>query len=88
MSGAAGAPSTQAAERTLLAHVRTAVALVLTCAIVARAALDVRPAAAPVCLVVAVAAVVTLRTRPPLSHLVLTVAVVALAAVGVLTAVR
>ncbi|MBS4103218.1 DUF202 domain-containing protein [Tsukamurella paurometabola] len=82
------APSTQAAERTLLARVRTAVAVVLTSAIVARAALDVRPAAALVCLAVAVAAVVTVRIRPPLSALVLTVAVVALAAVGVLTAVR
>ncbi|RDH10693.1 DUF202 domain-containing protein, partial [Tsukamurella pulmonis] len=55
------APSTLAAERTWLARVRTAVALVLTCAIVARAALEARPAAALVCLVVAVAAVATLR---------------------------
>ena len=58
-----GAPSTQALERTLLARVRTAVALILTCAIVARGALDVRPAAALVCFVVAVAAVATRTTR-------------------------
>lgn len=86
MSG--GAPSTQAAERTLLARVRTAVALVLTCAIVARATLEVRPAAALVCLIAAVAGVVVLRSRPPVSHLVLAIAVAALAAVGVATAVQ
>ncbi|CAM3394143.1 hypothetical protein [Tsukamurella hominis] len=74
------APSTQAAERTWLARVRTAVALVLTCAIVARA-VPTLPAATT-CLVVSVAAVVTLRTRPPLSHLVLAGGVVALAVVG------
>lgn len=74
-------PSTQAAERTLLARVRTAVALVLTCAIVARATAPSAPAAIT-CLAVAVAAVVTLRTRPPVSHLVLAGCVVALAMVG------
>lgn len=75
-------PSTQAVERTLLARVRTAVALVLTCAIVARA-VPGSPAAS-VCLAVAVAAVVTLLTRPPVSHLVLVGCVVALAVVGLL----
>lgn len=81
------APSTQAAERTLLARVRTAVALVLTCAIVARVAVSSAPAAL-VCLGVAVAAVATLRTRPPVSHLVLAGCVVALAAVGLLATTR
>ncbi|MCS3781344.1 hypothetical protein [Tsukamurella ocularis] len=76
------APPTQAAERTLLARVRTAVALVLTCAIVARA-VSSAPAAIT-CLVVAVAAVVTLRTRTPVSHLVLAGCVIALAVVGLL----
>lgn len=74
------APSTQAAERTLLARVRTAVALVLTCAIVARAVPSTPAAIA--CLVVAVAAVITLRTRPPVSHLALAGCVVVLAVVG------
>ena len=82
MTGA-GAPSTQATERTLLARVRTAVALVLTCAIVARASVSSIPAAIA-CLVVAGAAVVALQTRPPVSHLVLAGCVVALAVVGLL----
>ncbi|CAM3907117.1 hypothetical protein ACXYTP_19340 [Tsukamurella ocularis] len=77
-----GGPSTQAAERTLLARVRTAVALVLTCAIVARA-VPSAPAAIT-CLTVAGAAAVTLRTPPPVSHLVLAACVVALAVVGLL----
>ncbi|TWS20596.1 hypothetical protein FK529_04435 [Tsukamurella asaccharolytica] len=82
-TGDAGRPSTQAVERTLLARVRTAIALVMTCAIVARAAAPSTPVAL-VCLGVAVAAVATLGTRPPLSHLVLTGGVVALAMVGIL----
>lgn len=80
------APSTQAVERTLMARVRTAVALVLTCAIVARAVPSASAAIA--CLAVAVAAVVTLRTRPPVSHLVLAGCVVALAVVGLLATTR
>ncbi|GAA1086934.1 hypothetical protein [Tsukamurella spumae] len=80
------APSTQAAERTLLARVRTAVALVLTCAIVARAVPSAPAAIA--CLAVAAAAVFTLRTRPPVSHLVLAGCVVVLAMVGLLATTR
>lgn len=79
MSGSA--PSTQAAERAQLARVRTAVSVVLTCAIVGRAAAP-SVASAWICLTVAGAAVVTLRTRPPLSHLVFAGCVVALAVVG------
>ncbi len=81
-----GAPSTLSAERTLLARVRTAVALVLTCAIVARAALEAHPLAAAACLAAAIIAVLSLRVRPPLSALLLALGVLVLAAVGLVGA--
>ncbi|KXO99559.1 DUF202 domain-containing protein [Tsukamurella pseudospumae] len=80
--GGAGAPSGLAAERTRLARVRTVVAVLMTSAIVGRATVPARPAAALLCLVVAVVAVVMLRLRPPVSHGVLVGCVVTLAAVG------
>lgn len=77
-----GAPSTLATERTFLARVRTVVALVLVAAVVARATMAVRPAAALVCVGIAALAVVVLRLRPPLSHLALVGCVLTLAVIG------
>ncbi len=74
------APSTLAAERTLMARVRTAVAVLLTCAIVARAAASTGPAA--LCLAVAAVAVLTLRLQRGLAHAALVGCVLVLAAVG------
>ncbi|MET9328994.1 hypothetical protein [Tsukamurella sp. NPDC003166] len=89
-AGGAGAPSGLAAERTRLARVRTVVAVLMTCAIVARAALPSRPAAALACVPVAAIAVGTRLHRAPLGPnraLVFAVLVALLAAVG-LVAVR
>jgi len=83
--------STLAAERTQLARVRTVVAVLLTSAIVARAALSSWPAAALMCLVVAAVAVGSRLHRAPLGPgraAVLVALVVALAAVGLLETVR
>ncbi|NMD56815.1 MULTISPECIES: DUF202 domain-containing protein [Tsukamurella] len=85
------APSTLAAERTQLARVRTVVAVLLTAAIVGRAALSSWPAAALVCLVVAVVAVASRLHRAPLGPgraAAFVGLVVALAAVGLVETLR
>ncbi|KXP03315.1 DUF202 domain-containing protein [Tsukamurella pseudospumae] len=88
--GTPGAPSGLAAERTRLARVRTVVAVLMTSAIVARAALASWPATALACVAVAAIAVGTRLHRAPLGPgraLVFAVLVAVLAAVG-LVAVR